>query len=213
MKLLIFLIVAGIVLYKIYKRKNKNMGVKFVTKTNEALDEATDGYEFQANLWDPRTSLEALNHHRVKLRRTPENKLPDFGDGRRSHGVWLPFFDDYHHSKSPEKEELRQLEFLKKFRQTYESELSYEQKQGIILTLLNEYSDLAQASKAAHWYIWELTEIPGISEKIADVLYFEGIKSKHDVEMASDQQLLKIPGIGPGRLKQIRTHFLKERKG
>jgi ERCC4-type nuclease len=50
-------------------------------------------------------------------------------------------------------------------------------------------------------------EIAGISASIAKVMYFEGIKSKKSVEMASDTELLKIPGIGPGRLKQIRAYF------
>jgi ERCC4-type nuclease len=38
-------------------------------------------------------------------------------------------------------------------------------------------------------------------------MYFEGIKSKKNVEMASDKELLNIPGIGPGRLRQIRAYF------
>jgi|GEM_PF-1710381 hypothetical protein len=168
-------------------------------------DEIIDGYEFIATL-SPTTPLKALNHHREKIKRTTETELPNYGDSR--YGIWLPFFNDDRYFKSPSRRDIREVKFLKKFRETYESELSHDQKHEIISALLEEYDDMSeQVSRAADWYLWELMEIAGISASIAKVMYFEGIKSKKSVEMGSDTELLKIPGIGPGRLKQIRAYF------
>jgi hypothetical protein len=168
-------------------------------------DEITDGYKFIATL-SPTTPLKALNHHREKIKRTGEAALPNYGDNR--HGIWLPFFNDDKYFKPPSKVELRELEFLKKFRKTYESDVSHDKKHEIISGLFKEYKDMSsQISHAVDWYLWELMEIPGISANIAKVMYFEGIKSKKNVEMASDRELLNIPGIGPGRLRQIRAYF------
>lgn len=168
-------------------------------------DEIIDGYEFIATL-SPFTPLKVLKHHREKVKRTTEADLPSYGDSR--YGIWLPFFNDDRYSKPPTKADLRTLEFLKKFRKTYQSDLSHDKKHEIISGLFKEYNDMSsQISRAADWYLWELMEISGISLSIAKVLYFEGIKSKKNVEMASDKELLNIPGIGPGRLKQIRAYF------
>jgi len=92
-------------------------------------DEIIDGYEFIATL-SPTTPLEALNHHREKIKRTGEAALPNYGDSR--HGIWLPFFNDDRYFKPPSKAELRELEFLKKFRKTYESDVSHGKKHEII---------------------------------------------------------------------------------
>lgn len=168
-------------------------------------DEIIDGYEFIATL-SPFTPLKVLKHHRDKVKRSTEADLPSYGDSR--YGIWLPFFNDDRYSKPPTKADLRTLDFLKKFRKTYESNLSHEQKHEIIPALFEEYKDLkSQVSRATDWYLWELIEISGISASIAKVMYSEGIKSKKNVEMASDKDLLNIPGIGPGRLRQIRSYF------
>lgn len=172
---------------------------------HDNYDEVIDGYEFIATL-SPTTPLKTLKHHREKVKRTTETKLPNYGDS--CHAIWLPFFNDDRYSKPPSKADLRELEFLKKFRENYESNLSHDQKHEIISALFEEYNDLSsQVSRAADWYLWELMEISGISASIAKVMYFEGIKSKKNVEMASDKALLNIPGIGPGRLRQIRAYF------
>lgn len=172
---------------------------------HDNYDEVIDGYEFIATL-SPTTPLKTLKHHREKVKRTTETKLPNYGDS--CHAIWLPFFNDDRYFKPPSKADLRELEFLKKFRKNYESNLSHDQKHEIISALFEEYNDLSsQVSRAADWYLWELMEISGISASIAKVMYFEGIKSKKNVEIASDKELLNIPGIGPGRLRQIRAYF------
>lgn len=191
---------------KYIKGENKQGKVKDEDKLDyNDYDDIIDGYEFIATLW-PYTPLEVLNHHREKIKRTTETELPNYGDSRC--GIWLPFFNDDRYSKPPSNNELRELNFLKKFRKAYESDLSHDQRYEIISALFKEYNDLsAQISRADDWYLWKLMEIAGISASIAKVMYFEGIKSKKSVEMALDTELLKIPGIGPGRLKQIRAYF------
>jgi len=203
----VWLILAALLLWYFFVR-NRGLSTQHVrhepnSPTTDSGDELVDGYEFRATLW-PYTPLEVLNHHGERVKREPENKLHKYGDSRD--GIWLPFFDD--DLSRPNRVQLRELEFLKKFRKTYESDLSHQRKHEIISALFEEYRDLPQqVSSAADWYLWELKEIQGISESIAKVLYFEGIKSKKDVEAASDEELLRIPGIGPGRLRQIRAYF------
>jgi len=57
------------------------------------------------------------------------------------------------------------------------------------------------------WYLWELNEIPGVSYEISKVLYYKGFNSVQDIKSASDDELLKIPGIGEKRLSQIKAHL------
>jgi hypothetical protein len=191
---------------KSFKDENKQGKVKDADEIDHGIyDDIIDGYEFIATL-SPTTPLKTLKHHREKVKRTTETKLPSYGDSR--HGIWLPFFNDDRYFKPPSKADLREIEFLKKFRKNYESNLSHDQKHEIISALFEEYNDLSsQVSRAADWYLWELMEISGISASIAKVMYFEGVKSKKNVEMASDKELLNISGIGPGRLRQIRAYF------
>ena len=50
-----------------------------------------------------------------------------------------------------------------------------------------------------------LTDLPGVSDEIADVLMGQGVTDAAGVAAMSDAALLAISGIGPKRLKQIRT--------
>jgi hypothetical protein len=140
---------------KLVKDENKQGKVKDEGEIEyDNYDGVIDGYEFIATL-SPTTPLKTLNHHRKKIKRTTETRLPTYGDSRN--GIWLPFFNDGRYFKPPSKTELRELEFLKKFRKTYESDLSHDQKHEIIYALLEEYNDLSsQISRAADWYFWEL---------------------------------------------------------
>lgn len=174
------------------------------------FDDIITAYEYQANIWTPLTSLEALNHHGKIVKNVKGITLPDFGDNKRNHGIWLPIVDNYSQPKKQTPSELRDLEFLKKFRKAYESDLEFSQKFEIISSLLKEYEDLSLKKDAADWYLWELQEISGVSYSISDVLFYEGIRSKQDVKNASDEKLHSISGIGPGRLKQIRAYFSRE---
>ncbi|MCJ7447711.1 MAG: DnaJ domain-containing protein [Bacteroidales bacterium] len=175
-----------------------------------SYDDIITAYEYQANIWTPLTSLEALNHHGEIVKNVKGINLPDFGDNKRNHCIWLPIVDKYSQQKKLNPSELRDLEFLKRFRKAYESDLAFDQKFEIISSLLKEYEDLSLRIGAEDWYLWELQEIPGVSYSISDVLFFEGIRSKQDVKNTSDEKLLSISGIGPGRLKQIRAYFARE---
>ncbi len=201
--IILVLLIIYIIFYTITKQKPKKDELV-------DIDDIVAGYEYQANLWTPHTSLEALNHHGKILRHIKESELPKFGDKLVNHGVWLPVVDNNMQSQKPTTEELRELEFLKKFRKAYESDLSHDQKYEIISALFEEYNDLPSKLHASDWYLWDLMKIPGMSTSISEVLYFEGIKSKQDVKMASDKKLLNIPGIGNNRLKQIRAYFSKD---
>jgi len=50
----------------------------------------------------------------------------------------------------------------------------------------------------------ELLELPGISSEIARALYAMGLRTVADVQRASDEVLLSVPGIGPVRVAKIR---------
>jgi len=127
--IILVLLIIYIISYTITKQKPKKDELV-------DIDDIVAGYEFNANLWAS-TSLEALNHHGEIVSHTPENELQHFGDGQRSHGIWLPFTHNMQ-VKQPSKEELIELEFLKKFRKTYESDLSHDQKYEIISVLFEE---------------------------------------------------------------------------
>ena len=195
---LFIIIIIGAIIYIVIDF-NKNKSNKYsVAKREQKSDELVEGkddiedyisgYEYRANYWTPYTSLEALNHHRKILRKIKESELPNYGDGLRSHGVWLPFVDNLKPDE-PSNEELQDIEFLKKFRETYESDLLHDEKYKIISVLCEEYKDLPLAQNSKNWYLWNLCEISGISESIAEDLYFKGYKSKHDIKKISEGYL------------------------
>lgn len=51
----------------------------------------------------------------------------------------------------------------------------------------------------------ELLSVDGIGEETAADLRRRGIETKDDLAAASDEDLLEVPSIGPGRLKKIRA--------
>lgn len=197
----VWLILIVLLLWYFFGRNRGPSKQRVTHEPNFSNDSLADGYEFHATL-DTHTPLKALEHH-GEIRREPRSKLPEYGDSRD--GIWFEFLEDY--NSQPSNEDLRELEFLKKFRKIYEGDLSHQWKREAISALIEEYHDVRQASFAKSWYLWELWEIPGVSTSIAEILYFEGIKSKENVKVASNEELLGIPGIGPGRLRQIRAYF------
>ena len=130
---LFIIIIIGVIIY-IVIGFNKNKSNEYpVAKREQKRDDLVSkeddlgDYEYRANFWTPLTSLEALNHHRKILRKIKQSELPDYGDGLRNHGIWLPFVDNLMPDE-PTKEEMRNLEFHRKFRGTYESDLLHDEK-------------------------------------------------------------------------------------
>ena len=163
--------------------------------------EVIDGYEFNPPL-DRFTPLEALEHYREIISGVSEENLPDYGESR---GIWFSCVKE--DVKPLTEEEKEELEFLKKFRSIYEKDIIKDQKEKEMSALFEENMELCNKLKLNYWYLWELTEISGISGSSAEVLYNEGFKTKEDVKNATDKELQNIPGIGAGRLKQIRAFF------
>ena len=195
--LIIVIFVIGFTGYIISQFNKVNSKVKKKTHYDSNYPSS---YEFNSTLW-PYTPLKVLKHHGEIIRNTTESKLPKYSDSRN--GIWLSFIDK--NSVPSSKEEIRELEFLIKFRETYESNLLYSKKERIISNLFEKYNDLSeQISLAKDWYLWELMETPGISKSIAENLFSHGIISRQDVNRILDSELLKINGIGSKRLKQIR---------
>lgn len=199
--------------------KRGKVTTSYLKKRNDESEELSSyenmitAYEYKANLYSPRTPLEALNHHGEVRKNHKGIRLPEFGNNQAFNGNWeaiIPELDKYSEPKRQDNSEARNLEFLKKFRRTYESDMEFSQKLEILTSLLKEYEDLSVQKDTADWYLWELQEIPGVSYSISDVLFFEGIRSKQDVKNASNEKLLSISGIGPGRLNQIRAYFSRE---
>jgi len=210
--LIIIVIIIFIIIISLAVNQTSTPSLNLKKSTNNVTnyDDIISNYEFSANIWDPHTSLEALNHHGEILKNIKESKLPSYGDDLRSYGCWLPLVNDKNiQLEKPSKTEDRELEFLKKFRTTYESNLSHDKKYEVISALSVEYKDLDLHKSITDWYLWELCEISGISYNISEILYAKGIKTKQDVSTSADKTLLLIPGLGKARLKQIRDYFSK----
>lgn len=54
----------------------------------------------------------------------------------------------------------------------------------------------------------ELLKLSGVSSEIARALYAMGLRTVEDVQRASDEVLLSVPGIGPVRAAKIRGLIL-----
>jgi hypothetical protein len=197
----IWLIIIALVLWYFFIKNSTPSKRHIENDQNFSVDDIVDGYEYYATL-DIYTPLKALKHH-GEFRKGPKSKLPEYGNSRD--GIWLEYLKKY--SSPPSAEDLRELKFLKKFREIYEGNSSISEKHEDITELIKGSRDSRQASYASGWYLWELLEISGISESIAEVLYADGVKTKKDVKETADDKLLNIPGIGRARLKQIRTYF------
>lgn len=222
---IVILVLIGLILYfyisaekssntDIYEGGVKKPSISSAYRQSEGIEEDDDyldfitAYEYKAYLDSPHTSLEALNHHGEVRKNNKGIILPEFGDNQRFHGSWesiIPEFENYIDPIPKDPLEPRKLQFLKSFREVYESDMGFNLKYEKISSILQEYSDLPLHKDASKWYLWELQTIPGISHSISEVLFYEGIKTKRAVNEATDEKLLSISGIGPARLKQIRA--------
>lgn len=102
------------------------------------------------------------------------------------------------------------LHFLKDFRRIVESEDSLDKKVAKLNGLFQSNATYTAFAKkhgpdlATAWFAQAFCEIPGISQKIADVLFSAGYRTLEELKTVDDLTLQKLPGIGPGTVKKIR---------
>lgn len=157
-----------------------------------------------------------------------ENTLPD-GTGFNPYGIWLRELDykELGFDKPPEgsrashfgsvrsgsEAERDLISFLKSFRYIVETAETLDQK----LTELDELSISTPANRKVwkkvvtsepgfpdSFFYGELCCLPGVGVKVAERLYRAGFRTIKEIEAASDQDLLKVEGLGKGLLRKLR---------
>ena len=102
------------------------------------------------------------------------------------------------------------LPFLKAFRTIVESEVPPDQQvrqmQALRQTWPRFYDTLGKdhGGLATRWFVDRLCELPGIGKKSAKALYDAGHLTSELVLNLSDDELLKVPGIGKGTITKLR---------
>jgi len=224
MKWLVIIAMLAAFLFWLRKR------AKLALRSKSSLQDSEDiikGYRFIATL-QLRTPLRVLEHH-GKTHPGPEANLPKYGD--LANGIWLPETESWAELGMPGIKEVpngtmasdigevpsdggKYLKFLKAFRRIVETNVSPEEKREAIKSLPKEdpeYKRFLKRHEEMHkqWLDYWLgydyyLGIPGIKSKIAKALYDAGFRSKEDLRKAEDNRLMKIKGIGPETVKQIR---------
>ena len=159
-----------------------------------------------------------------------ENFLED-GTGFNAYGIWLQVIDFEAQGFDPPRpgkraaqggmveiggtEEKELISFLKSFRYIVETGETLDQ-------MLSELEELSTSSPGNRrmwarfsgedslwpdsYFIEQLDlQLPkGVGKSKAEKLYLAGFRTIEEIQVASDEQLLQIPGIGKGMLKKIR---------
>jgi len=105
------------------------------------------------------------------------------------------------------------ISFLKSFRYIVETAETLDQK----LTELAELSISTPANRKVwkkvvtsepgfpdSFFCGELCCLPGVGVKVAERLYWAGFRTVKEIEAASDQDLLKVEGLGKSLLRKLR---------
>lgn len=184
----------------------------------EQNDDVIIGYKFSATL-QISTPLNVLKHH-GEIHHGSPSQAPVYGSQRD--GIWLPEInheynlladlDDESASDIGLVKDSEYLPFLLQFREIYESELKVSEKLDAIERLLSESNQRSIKSKIRKsipdfphsLFYSDLTEIEGVSKKIASILYKSGYTTIDAIKNASDSELLSIKGIGKQTLIKIR---------
>ena len=160
----------------------------------------------------------------------PAESFLEDGTGFNAYGIWLREVDFERLGfdppprgmraaqggpvKSGSREEKELLSFLKSFRYIVETAESLDQ----MLSELEELSTSTPGNRrmwARHsenplwpdsYFIGELVlQLPkGFGQSKAEKLYLAGFRTIEEIQEASDEQLLQIPGFGKGVLKKLR---------
>ena len=161
-----------------------------------------------------------------------EGHIPD-GTGFNPYGIWLPVID---YSILPpstlatratgwglvrigSEEERNLISFLKSFRYIVETAEGLDQ-------MLSELKELSTSTSGnRHWWarcsegdqLWPDSyfigqlwiQLPkGVGPSMAEKLYEAGFRTVEEVQAASDENLLKVDGLGKGLLKKLRDFLI-----
>jgi hypothetical protein len=105
------------------------------------------------------------------------------------------------------------LGFLKAWRTIVESDRPISERIAAVNEMVEHqptYRGFAArlgADFAMNWFARQLANIPGIGPKTALTLFKMGFETLDDINRATDEELLAVPGIGAGTLKKIRVHL------
>ncbi len=186
------------------------------------------GLIFSATL-QIRTPLVVLEHHGESFDGLP-SQTPSYGT--EADGIWLYSVKSWAElgAKAPDSKEEEKtyasdigytkaseyLPFLKDFRKIVESDKSISEKLKLLsilskssphnkeiwLKLKRYYEDFPRS-----FFYKELTAIPGIGMKTAKNLFDAGFKTASDIDTATDDELLKVSGIGKTLHSKIRKNL------
>ena len=159
----------------------------------------------------------------------PAENFLDDGTGFNPYGIWLRETDPTCWGFSPfpqgmraawlgavrvgSSEEKDLISFLKSFRYIVETAETMDQK----LAELAELSTSTPANRRVwhkmvssdpgfpdSFFYGELCGLPGVGPKVAERLYRSGFRTVEEVQAASDEDLLKVEGLGKGLLRKLR---------
>jgi predicted flap endonuclease-1-like 5' DNA nuclease len=207
-----------------------------IVPKNSGYDDLIAGWRYCVT-FDLRTPLEYLHRHgefspgpkEPPLVGPAENYLEN-GTAYNPYGIWVQEIDPkilppsttatratqwgQVRIGSPEDKDL--LSFLKSFRYIIETAETLDQKLAELTEL--SYSTLtnnkiwkkmkkSDPEFPDSFFYEELNLISGIGLKVAERLYRSGFRTRADIQSASDENLLKVQGVGKAILKKIRENL------
>jgi hypothetical protein len=162
----------------------------------------------------------------------PEESFLEDGRGFNPYGIWLRVIDWEGQGFIPPAEGTRSsewglirvgsteerdlLSFLKSFRYIVETAETLDQKLSELAELSVSTPENRRVWKMMgpdfpdSFFIGELTcngRMYGIGEKKADRLYRAGFRTVEEIQSASDENLLKVQGVGKSIIKKIRENL------
>lgn len=186
--------------------------------------EVFDGMRFSVTL-QLRTPLDVLIHHNEIYR--GEDAPPQYAK-EEWHGIWLPYIkpeyslniDSEHSSDIGYVDDKEYIKFLIAFRKIVEQNTDTDQKISLLKKAVKEdelFENYWKKHKSIDadfpdsLFYKQLTKLEGIGIKTAKNLYENGLKSIEEVQNASDEELLKIQGVGKNTVEKIKksSQFLE----
>ncbi len=186
--------------------------------------EIFEGMQFIVTL-QLRTPLNVLIHHNEIY--SGEDAPPQYAK-ELWHGMWLPHIkpeyslglDGEHSSDIGYVNDREYIKFLIAFRKIVEQSIDTNQKISLLKKVVKEDELFAKYSRKHKsidadfpdsFFYKQLTKLEGIGIKTAKNFYENGLKSIADLQNTSDEELLKIQGVGKNTIEKIRksSQFLE----